>query len=341
VDFAGATAQTISKTSEKIAEIASVAKVSTESAVKVIQLIPSKLDDALDEVKATPKKVEPKVNEIIDFVEDTKKGALNVVEDVKAIPTNVQNTVEATKKTVDDIGYMIDEFSTSLKVMAGVEIPKPKPPRLPPPPPPMPLTPKEKALELAGQAGVVAGQVAGTVAKEAAKGTGKAVLFASKGVANGVFNILKVSMKSVMVAFTEAIMRNGKAEENLIPGRQISERTASSSRSRELIKKPDEESTVLRAKTVTTLSEVDIELDREVTDALALAEEVLSASKDITAKNELPSNVKTIPLSDVPVVETIQLDDVLRNAQIAAKEATKAAADVEKISLKTKRKGFF
>jgi hypothetical protein len=151
-------------------EAAPGAVVSSRKAVteigKYVKTVPTKVDTAVARVKTIPDIVQGTVigtkASINSGIETTKQ----VVQDVQEFPSKVSQKVEdiqfMAKKTINSV----DESFTSLKVLVGIEKPKPKPPA------PPKILPRKK--ELAERAGSVAFSLAG--------GMTKLVFYAGKGI---------------------------------------------------------------------------------------------------------------------------------------------------------------
>lgn len=145
--------------------IGQVQKVLLEAS-SFVQSVPGRVESAVEEVKAIPDKVERQVLQTKQKVEADIEATKRVVNEVQEIPNKVVKTVEDTKSAVVRTKESVDETVTKVKVLVGMEKPKPKPPKLPPPQPPS----TEKVLL--------------DLASRVAFSAGKLVLWAGQGVAS-------------------------------------------------------------------------------------------------------------------------------------------------------------
>lgn len=178
--------ETLAKTPAKISGIAKETKVLAKKVKKSVNTVPNKVEavvktteDVASSVATIPTKVKQSSNNVKSSVEESVEKTKKFIDDVQKIPSNVEKSVKETKEKVDGAVAFVDETTTRVKVLAGLEKPKPKPPKVPPPPPPT--------------AADIGWKVAGTVAS----GSAKLAWWAGKGVAvtawNGVSSALKKS----------------------------------------------------------------------------------------------------------------------------------------------------
>jgi hypothetical protein len=141
----------------------------TEEAVKeAIQFsktIPEKIERTVQEIQAIPDKVEKSASETQRSIQKGVDNTRKIVKDVQDIPNKVNQSVLQTKKSIENTQESVQEAVTNVKVLIGIEKPKPKPPKKPPPPQ---KKPKEIALSLAGKAAGATGKLAWWTTKGAA-----------------------------------------------------------------------------------------------------------------------------------------------------------------------------
>jgi hypothetical protein len=119
-----------------------------------------------------------------------------LIADVKAIPDNVQRTVQETKQSIDDTVDSVNELKTKTKVLLRLEKPVPKPPSIPPPA----LTLKQ----------MTASQIGMKVVGFLATGTAKTVWWVGRNAGNFVFSEVKeaISQRSAPESVTAAAPLN-------------------------------------------------------------------------------------------------------------------------------------
>jgi len=227
---------------------------------EALSTIPSKLSKAAEgtarvatqiqnEVEKVPTKVDTVVSSVASIpvkvestVKTTVEATTKTAKDVASIPTKIKTSVKETQQKVNAAVETVDEVTTKLKVMAGLEKPVPKPPKTPPPPPPT--------------AAEIARKIAGDVVKGAAVGTAKATWWVGKSAAVAAWNGV------------QAATGNVKNEVQLGP---------STNRSTPMVT----ESSASKASDATTPSPTDSDVDKEVQEALRLAQSAIDfADKD-------------------------------------------------------------
>lgn len=133
----------------------------TEQAVKdvtrFLKTVPTRVDRAVEDARALPERVQSTADQTKRTVEDSIETTKQIVQDVRDIPNRVGQTIEGTKKVVTQTKDTVSDAVTKVKVLVGVEKPKPKPPVVPPPKDP---TVSELALDVAGRVAGATGKVA-------------------------------------------------------------------------------------------------------------------------------------------------------------------------------------
>jgi hypothetical protein len=140
------------------------AEESVKEAIEFSKTIPAKIEKTVNQIQAIPEKIEEKASATQKSIKESVQKTQQVAKDVQNIPSKVNLAIANAQESVQ-------EAVTNVKVLVGVEKPRPKPPKKPPPPR---KKPKEIALDLAGKA-------ASATASLAWKGTKAASSLAWKG----------------------------------------------------------------------------------------------------------------------------------------------------------------
>eukprot|EP00978_Attheya_sp_CCMP212_P028997 scaffold101456_cov46-Attheya_sp.AAC.1 len=263
-----------------------------EVTAQTVKTTRKSLDMTARTVRDIPYNIRQTVKQTKDNLEETKRVTKVVVQDVKSIPNVVktkaietQEEIAATKQKFQEAMQNLEEMIFQLKVWAGLEEPKP----IVMAPTPLP-TPQEFAIQ---------------VAKTVAAGFGQAAWFISKSLVGLGF----AGLKSAFEQFTKPAAKNDADS--------ISSATPPT--------KPIEER-VVRQNTpiseITSVADVDVALDKEVSDALRLAEEALSVSMN---------SISDIEKGKVAFERDEQVTDALERAREAARTATRDARALEAI----------
>jgi len=152
----------ISETYERTVKVVEEVKAIPTKVQTTTEKTANSVKQTVDGVKAIPTMVKTSTDNTVKTAKDTVDKTVQFVNDVKAFPSRVQQSVE--------------DFSYNTKVLLGKEKPKP-----PPPPPP----PKD--------AGEIAGRIAGSVLK----GVGDAAWWVTKGVAQLAWKAVEAGVKKV------------------------------------------------------------------------------------------------------------------------------------------------
>ncbi|GAX15752.1 hypothetical protein FisN_3Lh190 [Fistulifera solaris] len=141
-----------------------------ESTARFAATIPETVEDAVETMQAIPVKAKETVEDIQNKVESTVSTTKQFVADVRDLPNTVQRKADETKQTFTKVIETVNDGATSVKVLVGLEKPKPKPPSIPPPSPP--------------KASDVVFKVTGFVLKT----TGKATWWLAKAIGTAAYN---------------------------------------------------------------------------------------------------------------------------------------------------------
>jgi hypothetical protein len=262
-----------------------------EATAQSVKKTKKSLDMTANTVRDIPYNIRQTVKQTKDNLEETKRVTKVVVQDIKSIPNAVktkaietQEEITATKRKFQESVENLEEMIFQFKVWAGLEEPKP----IVIAPTPLP-TPQELAIQ---------------VAKTVAAGFGQAAWFISKSLVGLGF----AGLKSAFEQFTKPAVKNdADSISSVIPTKPIEERGV-------------RQNTPIAE--ITSVADVDVALDKEVSDALRLAEEALSVSMDSISK---------IERGQVAFERDEHVTDALERAREAARAATRDARALEEI----------
>ena len=279
----------------------------------------------VNDIQTIPNKIQKTINDAKVSVENTQKATIYFAEEVKSIPQKIEESVEDTKKSiqetkqgVDDLVHKVEDVTFEAKVLVGIEKPKPKPPPLPPV-----KTSSDIAMDVAGAA---------------AKLTGKALFAIGKGTIGLTAHAAKLAFKAASASKDDNNKKIYEKEEVVVASIDGLEQTKSSlssgltntadnnnSITTEKNKEPksDTKELVLDTNPLASIREIDPLLDREVADALRLAEESLESAKQ--EKSSPPTKISSM-----------EIDLALEKARFAASQARKDAEELESMLQKRK-----
>lgn len=112
------------------------AQKAAESTARFAASIPGTIEGAVETVQSIPSKALETVDGIQCKVDETVSTAKLIVADVRDLPNKVQRKTDETKQTIAKAIETVNDAATNVKILVGVEKPKPKPPSTPPPTPP-------------------------------------------------------------------------------------------------------------------------------------------------------------------------------------------------------------
>jgi DNA-binding protein H-NS len=152
-------------TVDSLPETFDAAEEAVKEAISFSKTIPEKVEKTVQEIQAIPDKFEQKAAATQKSIENNLEKTKKIVIEAQDIPNKVSKSVQNTKQTIANTQETVSDAVTSVKVLVGLEKPKPKPPKKPPPPK---KKPKEIALDLAGKAAGATGKLAWWTGKNAA-----------------------------------------------------------------------------------------------------------------------------------------------------------------------------
>jgi len=294
---------------------------------KKVEMTQNKIGRTVEEIQNTPKKIQQQVEDTKKSLQETQEKAIQFVNDVQqvpktvgdtvvgtmrevqALPTKVQSSIQETQKSIEVAKEEVQSLVMETKYLTGLE----KRPT-PPPPPPRPKTSSEKAKELAMK-----------VTKGTAVFAGKAAVVVVKGTVGMVASGVKLAWQ----ATTTRRKKKG------IGGDEFK----SSGMSKDTPTQVPQSDI-----TPKSIAEIDPMLDKEVSEALRLAEEAVSKKEreESTMRISLGSHSDSIISSDssddmkqpMPVVTSqtdMDINEVVERAQAAAEQAKRNAEELQEM----------
>ncbi|GFH46668.1 hypothetical protein CTEN210_03142 [Chaetoceros tenuissimus] len=284
------------------------------------------IEGAIDEIQKTPKNIQNFVDGTIKSVEEGQKAVVKAVDDVKQIPRKMSETVTSTVKdvqaTVEEIQAIPSKVNNSIEeTKKSINDTKKSiegfvqevryvtgVEKRPPPPPP---TPEEARKELAKK-----------VVKETVSLAGKATIVVAKGTAGMAVSGAKLAMQAAATARKD---EEQKKKEALIAQQQMKMQAS------------------IDVPTPRSIAEIDEDLDKEVAEALRLAElvgtktdtkeETKPESTSIsTSESKLPLQKKIPRRRPVAVApKDIDINEAVFKAKQAAYKAQKDVDEMKEI----------
>ncbi|KAG7372618.1 hypothetical protein IV203_018761 [Nitzschia inconspicua] len=279
-------------TVDALPETFDAAEEAVKEAISFSKTLPEKVEKTVKQIQEIPDKVEQKAIATQKAIQDNVEQSKKVVKEVQDVPNKIKQTVQGTKKTIVNTQEAISDAATSVKVLMGLEKPKPKPPKRPPPPQ---KKPKEIALDLAGKAAGATGKLAWWTGRNAAS----------------------LAWKGTKVVYEKSIESLGPALEDAMKQRELQQQQQQQAAKQAKTPKPPsspppepEPASVTSAKMDTSSPpkvpykniKTPEELSREVAAAQALAKEVEEAlemaERALLISNELeksrPDEIKKL-----------------------------------------------
>jgi hypothetical protein len=273
-----------------------------ERTVEELQRTPEKFQQV---VQGTRKSVEETQNNYLKIVNDVQQVpekvgdiVVGTIKEVQAIPTKVNNSISETKRTIDETRKGVETFAQETKYATGLE-------QRPPPPPVPPKSPEELRKELALK-----------VAKEAAFFVGKASVVIAQSTASMAVDGVKFALQAVKTAQEKS--KKEKKDRDTI--RVVAPITKSSSPVIPL-----------------SIADIDPMLEKEVAEALRLAEAAVNAPK--VHQHTLTPLVESTPKPAINVLreakhititsKDINIKEAVNRAKLAAQFAKRDANQLE------------
>jgi hypothetical protein len=281
-----------------------------------ISVVPTVVGNTVETVASIPKKVEETVTNIQSTIESSITTTKKTAQEVQALPGKIQKSVKDTKEG-------IDETITNVKVLVGVEQKKPAPPRVPPP---KPRTAEELAWDVAGGVASITGKAAWFVTVGAAKLTfaGAKLAFNKLTETMVEHRTADAGMTDTVVAST-AVVETPKAVSIEVDVKVVETPSKPKSSFGSFFgntkSQPNVEpvpTTVVEMTDTTSMTEQEA-LDKEVSEALKLAERALALANEEGMDDAPKKNGKKS-----------ELDIALEKARKAAVTATAQAVEMEK-----------
>eukprot|EP00559_Dactyliosolen_fragilissimus_P002090 CAMPEP_0184871824 /NCGR_PEP_ID=MMETSP0580-20130426/40940_1 /TAXON_ID=1118495 /ORGANISM="Dactyliosolen fragilissimus" /LENGTH=684 /DNA_ID=CAMNT_0027374535 /DNA_START=973 /DNA_END=3027 /DNA_ORIENTATION=- len=287
-----ASIDTVQATTKAIGTIPSTVETKIEESIELaenlktkVQSIPSEVSNTIETTQETTNQIIQEVTAIPKKVEttidQTTQSILSTKEAIEAIPTNVSSKITEVKQTATQITQSIEDLTYEAKVLTGIEKRKPKPP----PPPPV-RTNSEIVTEFTTKAGWFV-----------AKNTGKTAWFLTKGA-------VSLGASGAKIAYRAVIDRNSKKDNLTAPNPALERNDVT-----EAVLELEED--------ILSLAEVDPSLEKEVMDALRMANEALNSSAKFEERKK--EQDKAI----------LEISQAMKKAKEAAKIAQNEAKELE------------
>lgn len=262
------TVQNLSKVPGQVEDFGKSTANFFQQVVNWITSIPTALQRSADAVAALPSQIQKSVQDTQQSVDQSIEATKKVVKDIQEIPVKTQRTLQETQNKVVAVGNAVDETVVSTKVLLGMEKAIPRPPKSPPPP--------------------TRSQVGWKITKAVASGATKAMWWTGKSVAFLTFKGAQAAFTKGQEYLKEQEEGDKKATANQskpLPPLQKPEDTMTLPPSQTAEASPKQESKSFSKKETVSLERIE-DLDRQVSEALSLAEEALRRASDQTTSSK-------------------------------------------------------
>ena len=280
-----------------------------ERTVEELQRTPEKFQQV---VQGTRKSVEETQNNYLKIVNDVQQVpekvgdiVVGTIKEVQAIPTKVNNSISETKRTIDETRKGVETFVQETKYILRLE-------QRPPPPPVPPNSPEELRKELALK-----------VAKEAAFFVGKASVVIAQGTAGMAVGGVKLALQAAKTAQEKSKTKKERKDGDMVRERRVVAKTPIARSSSPVTPK--------------SIADIDPMLEKEVAEALRLAEAAVNAPK--VHQHTLTPLVESTPKPAINVLreakhititsKDINIKEAVNRAKLAAQFAKRDANQLE------------
>mmetsp|Transcript_12147 Transcript_12147/g.18214 ORF Transcript_12147/g.18214 Transcript_12147/m.18214 type:complete len:684 (+) Transcript_12147:131-2182(+) len=283
---------------------------------KSVEATQYQIDRTVEELQRAPEKFQQVVQGTMKSVEETQKTTLKIVnevqqvpkkvggvvvgtvKEVQAIPTKVNNSISDTKRSIEETRKGVENFVQETKYRTGLE-------QRPPPPA---KAPEELRKDLALK-----------VAKEAAVFAGKASVVIAQSTAGMAVGGVKLALQAAKTAQEKS--KKERKDGDMVRERRVVAPIARSS----------------SPVTPMSIAEIDPMLEKEVAEALRLAEAAVNAPpvlqqapKPLVESKPKPA-IKVLrrpkPVAISP--NDIDINEAVNRAKLAAQNAKRDAAELE------------
>jgi hypothetical protein len=253
-----------------------------QNSVSFLSSLPGQIQKAGDAVLSIPDQITQASNQLKSSITESVETTKAAVQEVRSIPVKVQRNIKETQQSIQNTVEAVDDVAARAKVLIGLKKPKPKPPRSKPP---VPLTAKDVAWKITG--GV-------------AKGSAQAAWWVGKNVAVLAFQGAKVAVTKGIEAVkgqqAQANLQVASEKQELVLGSifaKSSSTTKAETKEEEVAKEDapiealmESRYSISEPSTRAPLSEKQAKIDRQVANALKLAQEALSMTETLSKKDK-------------------------------------------------------
>jgi hypothetical protein len=268
-----------------------------ERTVEELQRTPEKFQQV---VQGTRKSVEETQNNYLKIVNDVQQvpekvadSVVGTIKEVQAIPTKVNNSISETKRTIDETRKGVETFAQETKYATGLE-------QRPPPPPVPPKSPEELRKELALK-----------VAKEAAFFVGKASVVIAQGTAGMAVGGVKLALQAAKTAQEKSKTKKERKDGDMVRERRVVAKTPIARSSSPVTPK--------------SIADIDPMLEKEVAEALRLADAAVNAPTVLQPSIKVLRRPKSVAVTS----NDIDINASVNRAKLAAQNAQRDAAELE------------
>jgi hypothetical protein len=264
----------------------------TTETITTIQSIPLTIQETIDGIRSIPNQVQETTLAVQRKFDTSIQQTTQWIENVQNIPNQVQQSMEQTQETMQSTQQSLNDLYTSTKVWLRMEPPQPKPPVLQPPPPTNMVT-----------------EVAWTTAQTIARSTGQLVVWMGQ-------NAMDYYQKTHQQQPSVPISNNNSDTKGMTDKKTMTSTMAATAASITT----QEPSTYVPDYNVLDTTD----LDREIAEALQLAEEALALASATTSI--APTTSKATDESSTTKMKNQELD-VLASATSSIAPTTSNTTD--------------
>ncbi|GKY92701.1 hypothetical protein MPSEU_000240300 [Mayamaea pseudoterrestris] len=283
------------ETIDSLAQLPAKATTASQKISSLMQRLPLEAKRSWRAVKKVPSRINETTLKVQSSIDETVDTTRQTMQEIAMIPTKAQLTFVATRQSVTNAVQAVDDVATKAKIILGLEKPIPKPPKLPPP---KPVTAKDIDVKVVASLSKGVLQTSWWAGKKAAILSWKGAKFAvNKGLemykeqqdqmnADGLeASLAAANMKPLdsPMGFTKpSTIVIEKSTMNWIP-------TGATQTTGGTPMPPTSSSSTIQIegpKLSRSVMEQQAEIDRQVNEALKMAEEALGMATSSTANQE-------------------------------------------------------
>jgi hypothetical protein len=264
----------------------------TTETITTIQSIPLTIQETIDGIRSIPNQVQETTLAVQRKFDTSIQQTTQWIENVQNIPNQVQQSMDQTQETMQSTQQSLNDLYTSTKVWLRMEPPQPKPPVLQPPPPTNMVT-----------------EVAWTTAQTIARSTGQLVVWMGQN-AMDYYQNNNQQQPSVPISNNNSDTK-GMTDKKTMTSTMAA--TAASITTQEPVPSTISSASSTYVPNYNVLDTTD--LDREIAEALQLAEEALALASATTSI--APTTIKTTDESSTTMMKNQEVDVLASATSIA------------------------